>query len=371
MTFGEKALIHIWDVQRPAGTPANVLYHGSMGLPIVFSPDGRRLAFAQRAYRTCQVTILDLETRGKVLVDADACPFPERMSFSPDGKRLAVISTREKERKQELLAVDTVTGNVTQLASVSKSSTPGKPEQAGGGLYRAVQMMSDGRALAIRQSYRGSLSRSRTLVTELCDGETALTTIQLPIGTLIGGAISPDGKSLALMTYQPGSGLPKPSSPVLTVRIQSIPSGTQICESRYLGNAIGVGAPDIGTLRQNGDDFRFSTDGSRLEFTYHEWVKGENGNVPVPKIVALDSRSGNELWTLKGSVFGVSRDSKLLAWAESENLIVIERLDGRVVLARYNPEAYPSLLQFAPDGRKLLSCSKDGTVQLWDVPNPK
>jgi dipeptidyl aminopeptidase/acylaminoacyl peptidase len=347
--------------------PENLLFQAPLPSRSAVSQDGRRIAYQAS---NSDVTILDLTSRGKVTTNCNTLGSMAQPSFSPDGNRLAFIWKSGTEQK--VLSVDAATGTATQIAPDPKSPPPKKTSTG----YLAAQAIPDGHVLYFRQSSdKSSSPRQVVVVNELCKDDAVLTVIPLSNDKpLHRAAICPNGKSLALMTRTfewQGSGPTRRSYPVLAVRIYSIPSGALVGESpRYPGDTI--------QLPGDSSDIRFSPDGSRLAFVYQPPAETEK---PVaPRMVALDTRSGKEfcvIMDLKSPACDLSPDGKLLARYDAEGRIVIEKLDGRKVLARYNPQeedrsrALLPMLLFVSGGRKLLSFDGLMTGQLWDVPDPK
>jgi hypothetical protein len=93
-----------------------------------------------------------------------------------------------------------------------------------------------------------------------------------------------------------------------------------------------------------------------------------------------NSRSGKEFYIITDltfSFFGVSPDGQLLVRYDAEGRIVIEKLDDRKILARYDPEGQDRsreqvpFLVFVSGGRKLHSSDGVTGGRLWDVPDPR
>jgi WD40 repeat protein/serine/threonine protein kinase len=370
-TWGIRAEVHVWDVRRPAESHGKVLYVDELprpSVPIAFSADGKRFA---TSVSPTDLLILDVESRGQVSAKCDTrgCTI-DHVSFSADGKRLAVIASDlgTITPGRVVFLVDAATGTATQVVPDPKSPQTNKAGRPTRTSVRAVCLVADGRLVYLRQVYDPSAGPDPT--NEVCEGNTVLATLPLPGERLVRAAISPDGKRLALVTTPTGSGAPERPPAGLTVRVLDVPSGARAFEASYPGEVAGYKRePGDRGYSQADDSIRFSVDGSRVEFGYS--AVSESGRGHTFRAVALDARSGRELWTVAdGAVFRASPDGRLLARSDAGGRVVVERLDTRAVLARYDPEASPSLLHFTSDGRKLLSRGSDGAVRLWDVVDP-
>ena len=90
--------------------------------PITFSPDGRQLAFLREDHETNQNSIVIADADGKrerTLVTRRA---PERfssqgLSWSPDGKTIAVAASRADNKREELLAVSVADGSLSKIGN--------------------------------------------------------------------------------------------------------------------------------------------------------------------------------------------------------------------------------------------------------------
>jgi WD40 repeat protein/serine/threonine protein kinase len=395
-TFGARAQIHLWDLRRPGAAAGTILFRLRFLHRLAVTPDGKRIAYPTG---NSKVTILDLETRAPaagvpaseerslrreqggvaahaaVTADCKTQGGIDRLSFSPDGQRLAVIASNLGHR--EVFSIDAVKGSAERIAPAG-SAPPRAPWPASGVSYPAAQVILGDRLLYLRQHYGPSLPVGgpvrppigrprrppakpvyRGPVIELCEGTKVLARIPIPGELPDRAAISPDGKHLA-MIFQTGPAPSQGTPSTLSVILHAIPSGKQVSKTTYQGDTIGL----------PGEDFWFSADGSRLEFVCTRSARSEK---PAKyRIVALDCPSGKEVWTasaLKSPFFSISPDGALLARSDAEGRIVIERRQDHRIVARFDPEGDILLLQFVLGGRKLLSSGSDHAIRLWDVPS--
>jgi WD40 repeat protein/tRNA A-37 threonylcarbamoyl transferase component Bud32 len=311
----------VWDVVTRQAKPIlklrdtlKLVYGQSYG--VAFSPDGKHIAvWGMPNIQRGEVQVRELETgqvrltlRGRTQGDGHA------VVFSPDGKRLIMdgVTVWDTEIGQARL---TLKGDMRFVLGVAFSP--------------------DGKRLA---------EASWLQPGKVWDAETGQNRLTIMAGAW-SVAFSPDGKYIAW-----GVGEEKRQG------------GVMVCDAK-------TGQPTL-TLKGHTDavlTVAFSPGGDRL-FSAGREVK------------VWDTRTGQELRTLEG-VGGeaLSPDGKRIALGGRGNLVrvwdaatgkevrTLERSGGRELDSGDRTAGAGRRVAFSPDGRRLVSGARDGTVTVWDV----
>jgi WD40 repeat protein/serine/threonine protein kinase len=285
---------------------------------VAYSPDGRWLAAGGN-----EVTVWDAAT-GVVQHQFRTVPplQAKHISFTPDGQRLAALSSL----KNSILVFDLKTGKVALTlplppnglgaASNVRCSPDGRHLAAGcaDGTVRiwdlngqeVHKLQGPGAAVGVAYSGDGKLLATVDFLTKnikVWDPATgvALLTRKLPLRSIVTMDFSPDGKQIAFLSRD---GL---------IRLVNARTGDEILTCG--------GGDDLGPLPLIRSGLAFSPDGTKIA------VANLNARIAV----LWDARNGIRLNTLRGhtdAVFGVA---------------------------------------FSPDGKRLATLGKDRKVRLWDA----
>jgi WD40 repeat protein len=307
--------LKLWDVttgseQASPGFPGKVRIEC-----LAFSPDGQTLATCGHA-RLEEDRVLLCELRSgrwrRLRAESGVYCLPA-LTFSPDGKRLAVGCSFESGGVQ---LFDLATGNRTAMLS-SKT-----------GIVMSVAFTPDGKTLV-----SGDINQT----VRVWDIATSQVRLSWRAGHRV--ALSPDGNTLAAETVSPGQAervlqLWDVATGRRITRIGRVPSAVHSLRFAPGGTALAVGCDDA-TVRL------FDT----------------------RNVHDLPAHRPAEAWAV-----AFAPDGKTLATAGDDHTIRLWSVPGfrqRNVLRGHT--SLVASVAFSPDGRTLASGSFDHTVQLWDV----
>ena len=378
--------VRFYDIStwRPIG-PAVRLAGRVSGAAMAFAPDRNLLAVATATERRSNLYLFRPPSRTARLVaswrsvaSALGPPRFTRMTFSPDGKRLAVaVATASPgspvPTAQRLLLLEMPSGRV-----VWKRKYPLRPGQ----METSVAFTPDG-----------------TLVTSAQQGETLLWSTRsgrIKRRFAIGGpfATSPDGRFATVARNSPDPANQSASLAVLDLTtgrrraLTPLPAEGWIVSLAFTPDARRVvGASLEGTLRvwdlasgrivqtfagqSSGENLAVTPDG-RTVFTGAEtgtvvaWDL--SGSQQLGRALGWNSR-GQDQGCLTAPCFVVNPQSTLMATSRGDGTIALIDLRTRRVIdtlpARNGPQS--EALAFFPDGRRLATGGISGRVTLWDV----
>jgi WD40 repeat protein/serine/threonine protein kinase len=322
---------------------------------VAFSPDGKRLAGASRS----GVTVWDAQTGRELLALEGAVGV---VAFSPDGKRLAAparsdqggeVKMWDAQTGQELTTFKGHTGTISSVAF----SPDGKRLACGGSrldVTKAVGKRIDG---------AGEV--------KVWDVQTGRELLVLKHTGSVSVAYSPDGKRLASAGQKPdgtplaGAGQKSgPAAVVGEVKVWDAETGQEVF------------AVDAPAALQRPRTVAYSPDGKRLTQVSRSVSDNESSTMTV-----WNAQTGRELLTKKthGQVATVafSPDGKRLAtgavaWSGTGALIdrAIRVWDAETGQELYSLKGHAmevTSVAFSPDGSRLASASRDGTVKVWNA----
>jgi WD40 repeat protein len=355
VTGARDATAQLWD--WATGLPVGEPFARNMDFPdvttLAFSPDGRRLAYAQG--RT--VRLRDTAT-GRAVGPVFKYPADvHRLAFSPDGRWLAVWATDESLELRE-------------AATGLPHRHLGRNENV-----RGVTFSPDGRRLA---AYGGSKGQGLVRVWDVATGREQATMRghQTEVYAL---AFSPDGTWLATgawdhtaRVWDTATGKPRTGPLAHGEDVHAVavcPRGKLLATASFDGTAR-LWEPDSGRLR---------------------WELRHGGPVitaafsPDGKWLATGSFDGSaRLWdTATGRLFGwplrhqgvvsavaFSPDGRLLATASADGTARLWAVDSSQPRSFTHQDRVWGVA-FSPDGKRLASGSEDGLAWIWDVPSGK
>jgi WD40 repeat protein/transcriptional regulator with XRE-family HTH domain len=312
-SIGEDGTTKIW--QADSGQLLLTLNNESKewSSSVVFSPDGKTLATAW----VTEVVLWDAASGEQLFMLSGGAVGTTvgynlgvgKVSFSPDGKRLAVANMDGVPKVWDL-------ATQTEVFSLTGELGPAK----------TIAYSADGRLLAIGGDEG---------VVKVWDADEGTELLSLPLGGIIHNvAFEPAGVRLAAAS-EDGS-----------VKVWDAASGQEL-----------LNLPRLSGLY----DIAFLSDGSLA-------TAGQDGAVRV-----WDSVSGQLLLTLAGhssTVIGVAGnpDGDRIATSGYDGTVRIwDAAPGRELLTIPAHEAIIWNTAFSPDGSQLASASVDGTIKLWDT----
>lgn len=330
---------------------------------VVFSSDGKRLAFA----RENQIALLEASSGKEIF------PLPAhrggigRVFFSRDGKRLLTTSDEPKGR---VLEWDVDSGQLIR-------QIPGK----GAGWWQA----------SFSPDWKIMASAWRAAAVDLWDTTTGKEVRRIPLPLKVfqvasNIVFSPDGKLLAVeeaegkavWLYDAATGKqvcivegmiasPRISSLAFAadgrllavaggtvIHLAEVPSGRQLLriampKDHHTSAAIAI-----------------SPDGRMLTAWSHSFPAD-------PSLILWESASGRERLVFPGprsqiQTVAFSPDGRLLAAGGWDNIVFIwDIIAGKQAARLEGHQGYVNSLAFSPDGRRLASGSQDTTALIWDV----
>jgi eukaryotic-like serine/threonine-protein kinase len=372
---GEDKKVHIWDAMTGREL-LGLQGHTDMCSCVAFSPDGQRLASCStdRTIRVWDATPLRGDEGQEVLTFTRHNDAIRSVAVSPDGARIVsagdgtpvrvwdVATGRESfhfpghellvfsaawhpdrpriatagsdGRKQAVKVWDASDGKVFYEILVGRDSSAGP--------YQAVAFSPDGRYLVT-----GKLEG----VVQVWDAETGelVGTLGTHEREIRGLVFSKDGRHLATAS---GDGQVKlwDATRLEETRLDEKPKVLHTLGARVAGPGVNVA---------------FSPDGQRLatggeENTIKIWDVETGREIDKP----LRGHSG-EVYTL---AFSPDEDGRWIASAGEDSAVKIwDSHTGRLVRTFRGHTGLVSSLAFTPDGRRLVSGSRDNTVKVWDM----
>jgi WD40 repeat protein/class 3 adenylate cyclase len=375
--------VHLLDLRtwKPRG-PA-VRLDASVSLQgMTFSPDGRTLAVATATETRSTLSMVDMASRAvrpimswpSVRLDPGPLRFT-RIAFSPDGKRIAVAAATATPSQipvadERLLLLDTRSGRV-----VRRLTYPLRPGQ-----QEAEVAFTDGGLLVT------SASQGETI---LWDTKTGRVVRRFPIGGPL--ALSSDGRLAALAQNSPnpaeqssgvavldlGTGAHRSLEALPGVWITSVAltaDGTSIV-GRAVGGAVQVWDVGSGSIAQS-----FTGQGTGLNVVVDPSGRTALSGAVDGSVVAWDLSGKQRLgrtfrWNAPAASCAktpcnvINTQSTLMATDQADGTVALVDLRTLRLIdtlpARNGSVA--NALAFLPDGRTLVTGGINGHVTLWDT----
>ncbi|HZV07434.1 MAG TPA: sigma-70 family RNA polymerase sigma factor [Gemmataceae bacterium] len=254
-------------------------------------------------------------------------------ALTPDGRSIVTVTPQGLVRR-----FDAVTGQLLERRQLTKRGDVDPVGQA------RAHLSADGRIVAIDEPYEG---QRRLTVWEVSSDKQVFQRNSTAKRRTGFGALSPDGKLLALIEYEEGG------NDKNVLRVVQLDSG-QI--------------RNVGRLEYNVYHVYFSADGKRLVASQIAATKG-GGHT----LVCFDVVAGKQLWCIprEGDRFAFSPDGKTVLTAMRDQrqfqILELDPASGKPT-ERFVPcnEVHPNCtLLIAPDNRTVIR-NHFGQVILWD-----
>lgn len=375
--------VHFLDLRTWKARGPTVRLHASVSLQgMTFSPDGRTLAVVTATGTTSKLNLVDVASRAVRLIGSWPSLVLEgplrlmRVAFSPDGKRIAVGVATDSPAPgpvatARLLLLDAESGQV-----VWERSYPVRPGQ---------------------QEAEVTFTRRGVLVTSASQGETILwnaTTGRILRRFPIGGplSLSPDGHLVALGQNNDNPADPSGSLAVLDLRtgghrsLEALPVNAWITGVAFTPDGTSI----LGRSFDGGVRVWDITSGS-IVHTFTAQASGMNVVVvPSGRTALAGGEDGSVVaWDLSGRqrlgrafrwnapdmacpvapCQAINEQSTLMATAQADGTIALLDLRSLRLIdtlpARNGSATFA--LSFLPDGRTLATGGTNGNVIFWDV----
>ena len=399
-SMGADGLVKVWDVNSGEALLTFNGGTGESGASVAFSPDGSILAAAW----VTRVVLWDIQSEeirstltGKSVGTTIGYNLAVgQISFSPDGKRLAVANMDGASKVWELATrseVLSLAGTIQPAKAIAYSPDGGMLATAGdegivkvwdandgaeiftlslGGIIHSVSFSPDGARLAAA-SEDGSVK-----VWEAATGEEVLSLPRLSglydIAFLADGKLATAGQDGTTRVWDSVSGrqlLTLAGGTSTVISVAGSPDGKRVASGAYDGSLrVWDATPgrELLTIESHSGivwDVAFSPDGSRL------------ASASVDGFAKFwNSESGDSLLTLRrGSAptdgftgLAFSPDGERLATGSVDGTVTI--WDNHTGEVRANLNGHINMvvgLAFSQDGTRLASASWDGTAKVWDL----
>jgi WD40 repeat protein/DNA-binding XRE family transcriptional regulator len=423
----ENGTVILWDVETSAEL-LTLPAHDHEIVGVAFSPDGKLIGIAGF---DGIARVFDVATQDALYSLAGHTSSLSRITFTPDGSYVitssqdgtAKVWEAATGREQFAISGHTGAGAIydsavmpgcveppaapfawcgTTLATASRDHTvklwdisptgsqellvvPGFiPQFSAEGLQLTTVLYSDDNTGLIQRwpldPQPDASSSSQLIAERLTQGQTSQAFVPSTAGSLLGLALSPDGRLLAkgttdgtVIVWDTADGSELHRLGGLTDRIESLsfsPDGRQLAAASLEGTAkvwdVRSGAEQL-TLSSHSDEVvgvAFSGDGKYI---------ATGSQDTTAKI--WDAVTGRELATLSGHTNGVvpvafSPDSRLLATGSRDGTAKLWDIATRseLLTLRGHTAALRSIA-FSPDGQHLVTGSGDATARVWDISN--